>query len=571
MRTLMNAIQAQRIHQAYLFTGSRGIGKTSIARIFAKAVRCPHTRVEGTWLKSCDECPSCKEIALGTSVDVIEIDGASNNGVDAIRDIRESAKYLPSSGSRKIYIIDEVHMLTTAAFNALLKTLEEPPAHVIFIFATTEPHKIPATILSRCQRFDFKRVTSSQIMGRITEVTQAEGVQTDPGALALISRAAEGSMRDALSILDQVIAFSGKKISIETARDSIGIIGSQTVLGTLKGVLARKPLDALALVNGAYEQGHDLKVLTKSLIEFLYGVILAKVGSPAPSILEASSEEWTEIQQLAELRPLEELELIFQVLNYGLESVSRSSQPKIVLDVILIKCATAETLVSANDAVPASGSSPAPSRTEATTPSVTPAPAQRGWRADEATLAPAAAPVAAKPITSGPVVSSPAPVAAAAAPAAAPKGPLSWEGFVEHVRKVRPLLGANLEYAAKAEMPDLTSTQAPRLIIAFRTEDAYKKDQLQARSYADELNNLSKEYFGRVIAIQCLTKEGLGESMVTRRERERKDREQGIRQDVHNHPIIQEAKALFGGELGPIEFTDPSLAGEAGGPPNAGA
>src|SRR5579872_898039 len=186
----MNAIKANRIHQAYLFTGSRGIGKTSIARIFAKVLRCESAKeVEhagAQWLNSCDGCASCREIAASTSVDVIEIDGASNNGVDAVREIRENAKYMPSTGSRKIYIIDEVHMLTTAAFNALLKTLEEPPAHVIFIFATTEPHKIPATILSRCQRFDLKRVTMAQIQSRLSEVTQKEGIHAEAGALALL-------------------------------------------------------------------------------------------------------------------------------------------------------------------------------------------------------------------------------------------------------------------------------------------------------------------------------------------------------------------------------------------------
>ena len=166
VRTLMNAIKSNRIHQAYLFTGSRGIGKTSIARIFAKAIRCEQAKTEDSWILSCGTCSCCKEIASGNSVDVIEIDGASNNGVEAVREIRENAKYMPSTGARKIYIIDEVHMLTTAAFNALLKTLEEPPAHVIFMFATTEPHKIPATILSRCQRFDFRRVTQAQAQQR---------------------------------------------------------------------------------------------------------------------------------------------------------------------------------------------------------------------------------------------------------------------------------------------------------------------------------------------------------------------------------------------------------------------
>jgi len=170
VRTLMNAIHTGRVHHAYLLTGSRGIGKTSIARILSKTIRCQNTSWKNEFLFSCDECSSCKEISTGNSVDVIEIDGASNNGVDAIREIRESSKFLPSSGQKKIYIVDEVHMLTTAGFNALLKTLEEPPAHVLFILARTEPHKIPATILSRCQRFDLKRVTPAQVQSRLVEI-----------------------------------------------------------------------------------------------------------------------------------------------------------------------------------------------------------------------------------------------------------------------------------------------------------------------------------------------------------------------------------------------------------------
>ncbi len=316
----MNAIRTGRIHQAYLMTGSRGIGKTSIARIFAKAVRCPDVKTADSpesWLVSCGQCPSCKEIASGNSVDVIEIDGASNNGVDAVREIRENAKYMPATGGKKIYIIDEVHMLTTAAFNALLKTLEEPPAHVIFIFATTEPHKIPATILSRCQRFDLRRVTLAQIQGRLSQVCQAEGIETEAGALALVARAAEGSMRDSLSLLDQVIAYSGQKITTQSARESVGLIEGQTLMQVLRGVLGRKPLDALAAVDQAYQQGHDLKVLTRSLIEFLYGAILAKVGSTGSTGLELSQDEWSELQELTTLRSLEEMELIFQALHQG--------------------------------------------------------------------------------------------------------------------------------------------------------------------------------------------------------------------------------------------------------------
>ncbi len=506
IRTLMNAIRAQRVHQAYLFTGSRGIGKTSIARIFAKVLRCENTKSEGDWLHSCDQCSNCKEIAAGSGVDVTEIDGASNNGVEAVREIRENVKYMPATGSRKIYIIDEVHMLTTAAFNALLKTLEEPPPHVLFVFATTEPHKIPATILSRCQRFDFKRVTVAQIHARLTEVTKAEKIQAESAALALIAKAAEGSMRDALSLLDQVIAFSENKITAQAVRESTGLVEGQALLGILSAVFAKKPLDALAIVAQAYEQGHDLRVLTKNLIEFLHAAVLAKIGAAQPSDFEA--EEWKELAKACELRPLEEIELIFQVLHHGLDWIARSSQPKIVLDILLVKCATAEALIYAADAAPVSTAG------SLTTP----------------VTAPAAKPQPMAQSTEG--VSR------------------SWEGLIAHIKVSRPLLASILEHGTCA--PENFSNDATVLAIHFKPEDSYFNGQLQSRVYQEQLNALTKEYFAKPMRIQVEIKES-GESLAERKTREAQEREKNSRASAKSHPMIVEAQSLFGGELGAIE------------------
>jgi DNA polymerase-3 subunit gamma/tau len=540
----MNAIRFNRVHQAYLFTGSRGIGKTSIARIFAKILRCENNRTydlnDGTGaqgLRSCDECSSCREIAAGTSVDVIEIDGASNNGVESVREIRENAKYLPSTGSRKIYIIDEVHMLTTAAFNALLKTLEEPPAHVIFIFATTEPHKIPGTILSRCQRFDFRRISLAQIQARLAEITQAEKIQAEASALALIARAADGSMRDALSILDQVIAFSGDQVSVQSVRESIGLVESQTLISILSAIFNRKPLDALATIERAYQQGHDLKVVTRGLIEFCHGAILAKVGAPPSQTLEFSPEEWNELSQAAEARPLEDLELIFQVLHHGLELIIRSTQPKIVLDVLLVKCASGESLAILGTEPTASAPVPAA------------APQPQPTKAAAVTTAPIAAPVKA-----------PAPDApkAQAAPASASTPP-SWEGFVESVRGRRPLLATLLEHGCC--LSDLRSNDAV-VLISFNPQEAYFKEQLQSRAYQEQLLQLFKDYFGRSMHLKIELRDN-GESIAAKREREAKERESAARNSAQNHPMIREAKALFGGELGPVELTDDSSGGSS--------
>lgn len=534
VKTLTNAIREQRVHQAYLFTGSRGIGKTSIARIFAKALRCDQVQLQTGELRSCDVCASCREITAGNSVDVMEIDGASNNGVESVREIRENAKYMPSTGTRKIYIIDEVHMLTTAAFNALLKTLEEPPSHVIFIFATTEPHKIPVTILSRCQRFDYRKVTSSQIQTRLEEVAKSEGIDAETGSFALMARAAEGSMRDALSILDQVIAFSGNRISVQSTRESIGLVDGQAVLDILSHVFQKKPKEALQVVHQAYQQGHDLRVFTRSLIEFLHGAILVKIGATESTSLNLSAEEQTELQNLVQYRSLEEMELIFQVLHHGLEWIARSPQPKLVLDVLLIKCATAEALVSLNT-IPASAS-PSPQKE---------VPAQAQPLPAQSVQAQVTQPVP-PPTPESPVIET--------QKAPTPPGEKSWVGFIQHIRRSRPLLASILEHSNDNRLPQ--SNTEHYLSIFFAPTDAYFKEQLQSRSYQEQLIHFAREYFGNSVRLQVELKEA-GESLAARKEREERERIQSAKDTAQSHPIILEARSLFGGELGPIEIKEP--------------
>ena len=340
-RTLQNAITAERLAHALLFTGPRGVGKTSAARILAKAVNC----VQGPTPSPCNQCENCKEITEGISIDVLEIDGASNTGVDNVRELRENVRYLPSKSRHKIYIIDEVHMLSTSAFNALLKTLEEPPPHVLFIFATTEPHKIPLTILSRCQRFDFKRIPLNVIFERLRAIASAEEVHIDDDTLKLIAREAEGSMRDALSLLDQAISYGGKEVQEEDVLTLLGI-ADRTVLFDLSSAIVRNDAKAcLTLIDELYSRGYELGQFCKDLVNHFRNLLVVKIeggGSPALTVPE---HEVQDLMGQAEAVSFEDLHRLFQILVRGEELMARTPFPKVVLEMTVVEMARLDALL----------------------------------------------------------------------------------------------------------------------------------------------------------------------------------------------------------------------------------
>jgi DNA polymerase-3 subunit gamma/tau len=329
----MNALTMGRIHHAYLFTGARGIGKTTVARILAKALNCE----KGTTAEPCGTCRACTEIIEGSSLDVQEIDGASNTGVDDVREIREKVRYLPSSGRYKIYIIDEVHMLSTSAFNALLKTLEEPPPHVVFIFATTESHKIPATILSRCQRYDFRRITSGSIAQSLGRVAQSEGISVEDDALALIAREASGSLRDGQSLLDQAIAFGGKKITVKTLQDLLGFLDRTQLMSLLDAVLERDAGKSLALLGEIYQMGSDLNQFAVGLLEILRHLLVIKAAGGAPLDIDIPKGERERLSAVADSLNIEDIERMFQIWYRGTERISRSPFPKMLAEVFIVR------------------------------------------------------------------------------------------------------------------------------------------------------------------------------------------------------------------------------------------
>lgn len=336
VRTLQNALRRDRVAHAYMFTGPRGVGKTSTARILAKALNCPNVRDA----KPCNECPVCREITRGNSLDVLEIDGASNRGIDEIRELREAVKYPPTTGNYRIYIIDEVHMLTPQAFNALLKTLEEPPEHIKFILATTDPQKVPQTILSRTQRFDFRRVPTPDIAAFLAQILDAEKIGYDESALLIVARKADGSIRDGLSLLDQIIAYQAEKVDEDAVVSVLGLVEDAFYADLLDHIARHDRPGVLAQVEAIFDGGYDLQEICQGLDQYLRDAILTLETGDAKLTSKGALVEPPEGLTTADLMNL---------LNIGLETEGRlryAQQPRILMEHQLLKMAEFDRVIS---------------------------------------------------------------------------------------------------------------------------------------------------------------------------------------------------------------------------------
>ena len=535
-QTLANAIRSGRIHHAFLFTGARGVGKTSAARILAKALNCD----EGLSDQPCGICSSCTEITAGQGLDVIEVDGASNTGVDDVRELRENIRYLPNRSRYKIFIIDEVHMLSTNAFNALLKTLEEPPEHAKFIFATTEPHKIPITILSRCQRFDFRKIPLAKVASRLREISDAEQLTISDRSLSLVARQGEGSMRDALSTLDQVIAFSGEQVDDEAVQTLLGMVDRRLLLDTVEAVLQRDSRRALDAVRRVDQLGLALRRFTQDLLEMFRGMVICKVVEDPAEMLDLVGEELKELKALAEEASLDDLQRIVTLLMKTQTELVNSSFPLLTLEMSLVRLATlaptqdlAKLISHIESLEKRLGSTPLP-RTQHPAQRPTPNPTQ------SASPTPAPAPTTPTPSPDPPPKKPEAPVATSTES----KG---WQGLVEQVKQSRPMLGSVLEHGR------LLKLELPVIEIGY-TKGSFMISQLQEQDISQDLEVLTTEYFGqpvklRVLAVDIEQQSAAPPSLVEEREAKETDRMRRLREDAMEHPALKSVQDIFKGKI----------------------
>ena len=592
VKTLMNSIAGNRIAHAFLFSGSRGVGKTTVARILAKALNCE----QGPTSTPCDHCANCLEIAQGTSVDVIEIDGASNTSVDDVREIRENIKFTPFRGHYRVYIIDEVHMLSNSAFNALLKTLEEPPAHVVFIFATTEIHKIPATILSRCQHYNFRRIARAEIMHRLRYVADQDGIVVEDRSLTSLVRASEGSMRDALSLLDQAVSFGGKTIRHDHLLSLLGCVPHELVRDMMVAIVAHDSPSAVHVIARLLDQGHDLRAFCAELVEHVRNLLVASVAPDSQDaqalkgLIDLSDEEVAQIASDAKQCTTEQLQELFRILSQAEDGLRVSAHPRFVLEAAAIRATRVGTV---DPSVPGTAISPVPpgaasARTHPSTdqehrvPPPPPmraqaaAPTQRGTGRPSGEVGPVSKGSPAPPKSGRPsqphaagVMSSTHPrveTAAASLSPASPKTsmgsastpplkqPLPWEKVVERVEQHHPSIGPFLAMAT------FMGIENGEVTIGYPSTASVALARVQKEEALQVVGGICAQLVGRSIRLRVVElNDGhrSGPSVAELRAAKERNQKQQLLEQSRSHPLVKQTLAAFGGEIVDVRQTAP--------------
>jgi DNA polymerase-3 subunit gamma/tau len=557
-QALSNAIATNRIGHAYLFIGARGTGKTSTARIFAKALNCVH----GPTATPCNECDICRSISAGSDVDVLEIDGASNTGIDNIRELRQNANVRPGRSRFKIYIIDEVHMLSTAAFNGLLKTLEEPPEHVKFLFCTTEARKIPITILSRCQRFDFAGISTSSIADRLRQIVDAEGVEAENEALAVLARRAAGSMRDSQSLLEQLLAFAPERITVADVHNMLGTAGDQRLAAMVKHLVHRDAAAALAELDAAAREGVDVGQLIEQLFGFFRDCMVAAVGCKPDAFLYASSSSNDDVIEAGKQLGLQTVLAVMQILDQTLSRLRYSTQARIVAELALVRISNLEDLEELSALIvqlrgAGSGEQGAGSATQrsisapgrVTSPALpnaqaaisAPAPAKKKF--EPATVAAAAAPALS--------------VATVAAESDDDDDSGTDVGFVLEAhnaaetwrRAVEKVPGLVADQAKKFSRLEVSGIN--RLTIHFAPENAMYKSACQRPEQVTKFEQALRSVTGQTIRIDFKLQEGAAASAPTATKPVVSPHQRLM--EAAGHPLVKRAGELFGAQPTAVE------------------
>ena len=569
VQTIKNAIGRERIAHAYVFSGMRGVGKTTVARIVAKALNCE----KGPTSEPCESCDSCDEITRGQSVDVIEIDGASNTGVDDVRELRENVKFSPFRGKYRVYIIDEVHMLSNSAFNALLKTLEEPPPHAVFIFATTEVHKIPATILSRCQHFTFRRISRLEIIRQLRHVVSQTGTTIEEKSLAVIARASDGSMRDALSLLDQAIAFGGEHVRHEDLEALLGSVPDELVRRLVQAVISRDAAAGIDCVGQAFAQGYDLRLYCREVVERLRNALVAAVvSSPEQiqSLIELPAEEVE--ATIAQAQKVNEtfIQGAFQVFSKVEDHMRMSAHPRFLLEAAVVR---ATLLGQASQDIPplhTQMEKTEASKSQQMSSSVVEKPKAVSGRKPE--QAPFARPQ--DEISSHPQVREShqgdrkiaersmvqhkrdetitlrktphKKVQVSTVPLTSEKPPIDWSKVMDRLMKDHPNIGTFLE------MGTLVQVDPEQVVIG------YPKHASVARWRTDKPENralvaqVCQQVVGHVMKVRVVELESTQTSAMTigqKRAQEQNEEDQSLIDEARANPIVKQTLEMFGGEV----------------------
>lgn len=563
VQTLMNSVSTKRIAHAYLFSGTRGVGKTTVARILAKALNCER----GPISRPCDSCENCHEIAQGNSVDVIEIDGASNTSVDDVREIRENIKFTPFRGQFRVYIIDEVHMLSNSAFNALLKTLEEPPAHVVFIFATTEVHKIPATILSRCQHYNFRRIARTEIIERLRHVAAQDQLRLEERSFVALARASEGSMRDALSLLDQAVAFGGKVIRHEDLELLLGAVPQELVQELIRALMAQDSPAALTGLANLLDRGHDLRAFCAEVVEYLRNLlVVAVVPSTAElrSLIEISEDHLNQLSMNAKTLTVEQLQELLAIFIQAEDSLRFSSHPRFVMEIATVRATRllgrgegtearpVQTAPSSNQKPP---TEPEGRKTGLSTPSAL----RQGGPVTSRPILKSAHASRRKPdeevsISSGPSHNPPADVATAPSVtvhslAVSPQPTLQWELVQEEVTASSPNIAPFLEAGRFVGMEDGFVT------IGFAKQATVARARLEKEENLLVLSKLCERQLGypiRVRIIELTEAHPPGPTMAQVRAAKEVEQRLVLFERAKANPTVKEALEIFGVELAEV-------------------